>query len=1098
MRIIYALLAIVTVMPLQAQKKKEKEEETKWDVSAPGKDFKYTEHRFTTNEGTWMNLDVSPDGQTIAFDMLGDIYTMPITGGKAKVIRSGIPFEIQPRFSPDGTKISFTSDAGGGDNIWTMNPDGSDVKQITKEDFRLLNNAVWSADGNYLIARKHFTSQRSAGAGEIWQYHITGGSGLQLTKKKNDQQDVNEPSVSSDGKYLYYSEDMYPGGYFQYNKDPSKQIYVVKRYSFENGETEVISGGPGGAARPTVSPDGKKLAFVKRVRTKSVLYLQDLETGEEWPIYDALNKDQQEAWALFGVYPNFDWMPNSTEIVFWSGGKIHKIDIETLGVKNIPFEADVRIDIAKPVHFNNPIDKDYFTAKMIRQAVTSPDGNTLVFQALGHLWKKTLPNGTPVRLTSGTDFEFEPSFSANGSSIVFVTWNDLTKGAVVKVSAVGGAPVKLTSEKGIYRTPTFAPDGKTIVYLKENGNTDQGFSYTKNSGIYTMNANGGNEKRIIDKGEYPIFSHDGQRIFLQTGGTFFGELTKKLISVNLNGKDEKEHVSSKYANRLVPSPDNKWIAFTLLHKVYIAPLVMNGQPIDLDNKSNFVPVAQIAKDAGISLHWSPDSKKVMWTLGDEYFSNEIKDRFTYLPNSPKELPEMTSEGIKIGLTTTMDKPNGRLAFTHARILTMEGGTIYEDGTIVVLNNKIEHIGPSSKIQVPNDAKVYDVKGKTIIPGFVDAHAHIGAFRDGLTTQQNWQFMANLAYGVTTSHDPSANTETVFTLSELQKNGQLVGPRLYSTGFILYGADGDFIAFINSLDDARSSIRRTKAFGAKSVKSYNQPRREQRQQVLQAAREMGINVVPEGGSNFYHNLTMVIDGHTGVEHNIPVAPVYKDVLEVWGKSGVGYTPTLIVNYGGLNGEYYFYERDNVWENEKLLQFTPRAIIDSRSRHRTKIPMEEYENGHILVSKTAKSLSDAGVKVNMGAHGQLQGLGVHWEIWMLVQGGMSPMEALQAATINAAAYIGLGDDIGSLKEGKLADFSLLSENPLENIENTNSIEMVMANGRLYDASTMDELGNEPKKRKPFYWEQNKYNQAFPWHEETQGFMHNGCSCGIGTHD
>ncbi len=249
----------------------------------PGKDFNYKTHSFTTNEGTWMNLDVSPDGKTIIFDMLGDIYKLPISGGTAKVIRAGIPFEVQPKFSPDGKKISFTSDAGGGDNIWTMNADGSDAKQVTKEDFRLLNNAVWSADGNYLIARKHFSSERSLGAGEMWQYHKSGGTGIQLTKRKNDQQDVNEPFTSPDGKYLYYSEDMYPGGNFQYNKDPNDQIYVIKRYEFETGKTETITGGPGGAARPTLSREGKKLAFVKRVRTKSVLYIQDLETGEEWP-----------------------------------------------------------------------------------------------------------------------------------------------------------------------------------------------------------------------------------------------------------------------------------------------------------------------------------------------------------------------------------------------------------------------------------------------------------------------------------------------------------------------------------------------------------------------------------------------------------------------------------------------------------------------------------------------------------------------------------------------------------------------------------------------------------------------------------------------
>ncbi len=1090
------ILALLALTPNYAQKKKKKEkkeEDTSWNVASPGDDFNYKTHKFTTDEGTWMNLDVSPDGQTIAFDLLGDIYTMPITGGKATAIRTGIPWEIQPRFSPDGKKIAFTSDAGGGDNIWTMNVDGSDAKQLTEEKFRLLNNPMWTSDGDYIIARKHFTSERSAGAGEMWQYHISGGNGLQLTKRKNDQQDVNEPFTSSDGRYLYYSEDMYPGGFFQYNKDPNDQIYVIQRYEFETGKTERVTGGPGGAARPTVSRDGKKLAFVKRVREKSVLFIQDLETGEEWPVYDQLNKDQQEAWALFGVYPNFNWMPDNTELVFWSGGKINKLNINTLAIQQIPFEAKVAIDLAKTVHFKSKIENDRITAKAIRNAVTSPDGRFLIFNALGYIWSKELPNGTPKRLTTGTDFEFEPVISPDGNSVVYVSWNDLEKGAILKLPLSGGTPARLTSEKGIYRTPSFSPDGQKIVFRKENGNNQQGFTFTKEPGIYSMSANGANMKKVITKGAYPIFSKNGKRIYLQTGGTYFGNLTKKLISVNLEGKDEKEHVTSKYANRIVPSPDNKWVAFSNLHKVYIAALPNHGKALALDPKTKSVPVQQIAKDAGINIHWSQDSKKVMWTLGDEYFSNDLNEKFVFLPGAGKEPAEMPETGIRIGLTAPVDKPAGKIALTNARIITMEDDVVIEGGNIIIEGNKIVAIG--QMIPIPGDAKIYDLQGKTIMPGMVDAHAHIGAFRYGLTPQQYWPFMANLAFGVTTAHDPSANTETVFTLSELQKTGSLVGPRLYSTGIILYGADGDFKAVIDNLDDARSSIRRTKAFGAKSVKSYNQPRREQRQQVLKAAREEGINVVPEGGSNFFHNITMVIDGHTGVEHNIPVAPVYKDILEVWGKSGTGYTPTLIVNYGGLNGEYYYYERDNVWANERLQKFTPRSILDSRSRHRTKIPQAEYQNGHILVSKTAKKLTDAGVKVNMGAHGQLQGLGAHWETWMLAAGGMTNMEALEAATINAAEYIGAGNDIGSVKVGKLADLVILTENPLDNIENTQTVEMVMINGRLYDAETMDEIGNRSKKRLPFWWEQNKYNQAFPWHAETQSFLDGGCGCQTG---
>jgi len=1088
---VYLLMLLASMTSFSQEKK----DDSKWDVTNPKGDFNFKEHQFSTDEGTWMNLDVSPDGKTIVFDLMGDIYSMPITGGKATALRTGIPFEVQPHFSPNGKKIAFTSDAGGGDNIWVMNADGSDAKQVTKEKFRLLNNSYWMPDGNYLVARKHFTSGRSLGAGEIWQYHITGGSGIQLTKRKNDQQDVNEPCISPDGKYLYYSEDVYPGGFFQYNKDPNKQIYAIKRYDFETGKTITVTGGPGGAARPQISHDGKTLAFIKRVRTKTVLYLHDLETGEEWPIFDDLNKDQQEAWAIFGIYPNFSWMPDDKEIVFWNKGKIYKIDVSTLAVSNIPFTVDAKIQIAETLHNYSPVAPDQFTAKVIRHAVTSPDQKTLVFNALGHIWTKKLPNGKPKRLTNGSDFEFEPTFSPDGKTIAFVTWNDENLGAIYKIPASGGTMIKLTTEKGIYRTPSFSPDGNMITYQKESGNNDQGRSFTKKTGIYTMNTDGSSVKWVINNGAYPTFTNDGKRIFYQTGGTYFGNLTKSLKSVNPNGKDERTHIKSKYANRLVPSPNNEWIAFTILHKAYVAPLVMNGKEIDLDNNSKAVPVSQIAKDAGINLHWSKDSKKIFWTLGEEYFTNDIKDRFTFLPDSPEKIAKMDSVGIKVGLTSKTYKPSGRIAFTNARIITMEDNEVIENGTIIINENKIEYLGNTGDINIPSNTKVYDVSGKTIMPGIVDAHAHVGGFRYGLTTQKHWQLYANLAFGVTTSHDPSANTESIFAMSELIKNGDMIGPRLFSTGIILYGADGDFKAVINNLDDARSAIRRTKAFGAKSVKSYNQPRREQRQQVIQAARELGINVVPEGGSTFYTNMSMIMDGHTGVEHNIPVAPVYKDVLELWKTSNSGYTPTLIVNYGGVNGEYYFYQKDNVWENEKLLKYTPRQIIDSRSRYRTMVPDEEYENGHILVSKTVTDLSNEGVKVNLGAHGQLQGLGAHWELWMLHQGGMTNMQALQAATINGANYIGAGNDIGSLKVGKLADLIVLDKNPLEDIRNTETVKYTIVNGRLFDTETMNEIGNTQSERSQFWWENNKYNTAFPWHQEAQSFTRPGCGCHIG---
>ncbi|MGA1583835.1 MAG: TolB family protein, partial [Saprospiraceae bacterium] len=360
-------------------------DDAKWDVNdPPGEGWGWKDVSFSTDEGTWMNLDISPDGSTLVFDLLGDLYSMPIGGGKATPLRSGLAWEVQPRYSPDGAHILFTSDAGGGDNIWMMNADGSEAQQVTKESFRLLNNAVWMPDGEYFVARKHFTSGRSLGAGELWMYHKTGGEGLQLTKRKNDQQDVNEPSVSPDGLYVYFSEDMYPGGYFQYNKDPNSQIYVTKRYDFEKGEVENVIAGPGGACRPQVSHDGKWVAFVKRIRTRSVLCLYEVATGREFPLFDRLIKDQQEAWAIFGVYPGFAWTPDDRHIVIYGEGKLWKVPVKAGSepvedAEQIPFEVEVNAKVANTVRFQNDAFMNEFDAKAIRHAVTSPDGSVLVF-----------------------------------------------------------------------------------------------------------------------------------------------------------------------------------------------------------------------------------------------------------------------------------------------------------------------------------------------------------------------------------------------------------------------------------------------------------------------------------------------------------------------------------------------------------------------------------------------------------------------------------------------------------------------------------------------------------------------------------------------
>ncbi|MCB9356180.1 MAG: PD40 domain-containing protein [Lewinellaceae bacterium] len=1070
------------------------QEKPKWDVSNPP-GLNYSDVSFTTSEGTWMSLDISPDGKTIVFDLLGDIYTMPVNGGEARCLRAGIPWEVQPRFSPDGKKILFTSDAGGGDNIWAMDADGAHAKQVTKENFRLLNNGVW-LDNDYIVARKHFTSTRSLGAGELWMYHLNGGEGLQLTKRKNDQQDVNEPSVSPDGRYIYFSEDMYPGGAFQYNKNPNQQIFAIRRYDREEGKVENVTGGSGGACRPQVSRNGKWLAFVRRDYTKSVLCIRELATGLEYPVYDGLDKDQQEAWTTFGCYPGFAWMPEDKGILIWSGGHINRIEIsqEWLNFEKstppkisvIPFTCAVNAKLGETLHFENKVFEPEFTVRAIRQATTSPDGKTLVFNAAGRLYKKQLPDGVPQLLTQNAKYttdvappgdylEFEPAFSPDGREIVYTVWSDEKKGGIRKIDLRTGNLTNLTRKPGIYRTPAFSSDGKMIAFRKQGGDDELGPGMTDKPGIYVMDAGGANERFVSESGESPRFSPDGKHLYVNTGGALFGALDKSFKSFDLAGLDEKTLAKSKYAHSFTPSPDGKWLAFIELHKTYVCAFPQTGKTIDLSADTKAIPVANVSRDAGYNLHWSGDSKKLHYTLGDEYFTIDLNERFAFLPGAPDSLPPLDSTGLKVGLVLQSDVPKGHVVFENARIITMEGDKVIENGVLRVIDNKIEFVGSREEFEsarrykTSDPIKYIDCAGKTIMPGIVDVHAHPGNFRFGLNPQKQWEYYAQLAYGVTTQHDPSVNSEMAFSNAEMIRSGLMTGPRLFSTGTILYGADGDFKAPVNSIDDARSALRRTKAWGAISVKSYNQPRREQRQQVLVAARELGMIVVPEGGSFFHHNMNQIADGHTGIEHNIPVATLYNDVVTLWSKTKAHNTPTLIVNYGGLNGEYEWYQETEIWKKKPLLNFTPKHILDERSRHRTMAPMEEYENGHILVSRSCKKLQDAGVYINLGAHGQLNGLGAHWELWMLQQGGMSNMQALRCATINGAQYLGMEKEIGSMTPGKLADLIVLDKNPLDDIRNSETIRYVMVNGRLFEAASLDEIGNYDRKRSEFWFEQ-----------------------------
>jgi len=1040
----------------------------KWDVQnppGPSRDIP-----IDVTRGTWMSLDVSPDGRTIVFDLLGDIYVMPVSGGEARAIASGVAWDMQPKWSPDGRHIAFTSDRAGGDNIWIMEADGSNPTQVSKESFRLLNQPEWTPDGQFIVARKHFTSARSLGAGELWMYHRSGGGGVQMTERRTQQKDTGEPAFSPDGRYLYFSDDATPGGTFEYSKDVNTQIYIIRRLDRETGEVRPYVTGPGGSIRPTPSPDGRSLAFIRRVRYQSVLYVMDIESGRETPVFSGLDRDLQETWAVHGVYPAISWTPDNRSIVFWADGRIQRVEVASGAVADIPFRvADTR-RVQDAVRFPVEVAPDTFDVKMIRWARPSPDGTRVVFEALGNLWIRDLPTGTARRLTRQSDhFELYPSWSRDGRSIVYTTWNDQELGSVRVVPASGGVGRVVTPRPGHYVEPVFSPDGRTVVYRATSGGGLMPALWSRDPGVYRIPAGGGAPVFVTNEGVSPQFGAGGDRLFLSGRD---GD-KRTLMSVDLNGADARTHLTSEWAGEFAVSPDGNWIGWTERFNAYVAPFVATGRPITVSAEGKSLPQARVTRDAGEWLSWSGDSRRLQWSLGPELFTRDLNQAFTFVEGAPDELPRPAESGINLGFTTQADRPAGRMALTGARLITMNGAEVIENGVIILDGNRIEAIGPAANTPVPAGVPVMDMNGKTIIPGLVDAHWHGAMGSNQIIPQQSWVNYASLAFGVTTIFNPSANTSEIFAHSELGRTGRVVAPRIFSTGTILYGATTAFTAQIDNLDDALSTLRRMQAAGAWSVKSYNQPRRDQRQQIIEAARQLNVMVMPEGGSLFQHNMSMIVDGHTTIEHSIPLANLYDDVHQLWRQTDVAYNPTLVVAYGGSYGENYWYQESPVWDHPILTQYVPRRILDARARRPVTLPDNEWN--HISVAREATRLSEQGVNVLIGAHGQREGLAAHWEMWSLAQGGMAPLEAIRAGTLNGARGLGLDRDLGSLEVGKLADMVVLDQNPLENIRNTTSIAYTVANGRVYD-SGMNEVAPRQRPRAPF-WFAGAGGEAWP---------------------
>ncbi|MEI6738733.1 MAG: serine hydrolase [Gemmatimonadaceae bacterium] len=885
---------------------------------------------FTTTEGTWVSLDVTRDGRALVFELVGDIYRLPVDGGRATPLLTGRAFQSQPRLSPDGTQLVYISDETGSDNVWIADADGRNARAVTRLPRAGMLSPTWSTDGRSIVVT--VTDPHGTRTAELWRYDVASGQGTRLVPNTNGPA---QPLVSAPA----------PGPYGAWPTPDGSSLWFTsvtpRPYGSRNGATSALMRVPvnGGAAvpvaveglpamKPLLSPDGLTLVYGTVREGKTGLRLRTLATGaERWLAYP-VDRNQLEARASRDVLPNAAFSPDGRWVYAAFGGKIHRLGVQDGSDTVIPFSVDVALDVTPTLRFPQRLATGPVRTHRVQQQATAPDGR-IAFSSLGRIWIADA-TGAPRRLTTTPRArEFMPAWSPDSRWVAFVTWDE-TGGALWKARADGReAPVRLTTAPAWWADPVWTADGRTIV-----ANTAPLRA--------TLMAPPGALPPDAQRAEVPA-----------TGG-----------AVRITGP------APRPATGAMPA----------------GPVPMPATPAT--------------------------------------------------PSRPFDV------ALPRAVTT------GTIVLRGATVITMRGTEVLRNADIFVTDGRIASVGARNTTPTPAGATVIDVTGKFIVPGFIDIHAHWGGSGTLLQPESTNGF-ANLAMGITTIRDPQV-TPDIFDLANLVEVDGVPSPRILSTGPGI-GANTNF----QSLDDARRLLRQYRDdYGTVYLKSYQTGNRQQRQWLVEAARELSLMPTTEGAADGKEDLTHIIDGFSGLEHAIPEAPIHDDIVQLMARTGITNTPTLVVAFGGALPIYRLLAEERPHEDPRINRWFPDgALFQKTSTRLLWFPPEEFNERE--AASGAVDVLRAGGHIGLGGHGEVQGLSNHWEMGLLADGGMTPHEVLRVATIEGARAIGLDADLGSIEPGKVADLVVLDANPLQSIRNSRTLTYVMKSGTLYRSSTLERV-------------------------------------------
>ncbi|KAJ7043643.1 hypothetical protein C8F04DRAFT_1366688 [Mycena alexandri] len=1013
----------------------------------------------------------------------------------------------------------------------------SDAQRVSNETYRWISDARFHPSGSDVIATKWYTSSRSLGAGEGWKYPvpdftdngtISVGSGARVlgrtlplgwtNEQYGEQQIGPEQFIWRGEDSVIFSKNIRDDHEFSYSKDVHKGIYSIFSLNITTQKVEtLVSASPGGASRPELSSDGRTLAFVRRDRDHELLVFKDLLTGTIHQIWDGLTYDLSSISAPMGTYPSFSFTPSADAVIIWAAGQIYSVPITTNAFGEriadssrapapIRFTAHIEKRLAKTVSATFDL---VGSETAVTQRVTAfkdlradTKCRRVVFQAAGVTYIQTVGKPTAARvpvLDSAAPY-YSPAWSDTNFSTFEVA--DL---AADKAYEVAGLSL------GRYFSPVVCECSghhRTVAFLKSGGDGLTGqIVATAGEGLYLGDLTlpgGGGKVEIKNIRFVPSEISTGDRVnmrFIEKNNKLLVQQSSRSFIIDLgagpsgvagtyphvpiaSGRMSTEFaVSSPHSVKAQKSYAAAGIAFVEGYNVYYVAgdKIKDDEAVWAKPGNSTAGLTRLSLDGGHDVTWSTDGSRVFWFLGPYLHSLEVsklskyaskikqdtthfgiscvKDLLEYqevVVNYSTDIARLKHDAAGLNVQLNSDV----FVIFNATILTMETGDpnvdLIREGVLTIRGGVIESVGALGSF-IPSGVTAFNAQGGYVIPGFIDAF---------------------LAYGVTTLHNPSSLNVEGFDERNRVESGQLIGPRIFSTGEVIYGAAVPEL-HQDIVDDAEAysallRLRVEGGMGSISYKNYNLPIRASRQRLLKAARNISMLCVPEGGMNFDWDLTYIIDGMTTVEHAIPIPTLFEDVTTLFALSGTGYTPTHIVNYGGGWGEQLVWASEDVPNDPKLRTFLPHeylnAVVESTAR-----PKHSYQLFN--TSASAAKMVHKGLRVHVGAHGENPiGVNYHAEMKFTQEGGLTnyevrfnramiqvcdelkELQTLQAATSNAAVTLGLFPSLGSLSAGKLADLIVYPPgiDLLEgDISLTREIQLVARGGRFWDASLMEEL-------------------------------------------